>query len=370
MSITRREFIIRSGLAAGSLGVAPASLLARDTGGRFVREAMNYAPGSGGLVTCRLCPRGCLISKGLRGHCRVRENRNGKLYTLIFGRACTYHNDPIEKKPLFHFLPGTNAFSIATAGCNIECKFCQNWQISQARPDDALSLDMPPAKVVEKAREAGSPTIAYTYTEPVIFYEYMFETARLGKKSGLRSVMISNGFINREPMRKLIPHLAAVKVDLKAFSRKFYSEVCDGALEPVLDTLQLLNETGIWHEIVVLLVPTLNDGEEEISNLCRWVKEKLGPDVPLHFTRYYPAYKIMNIPPTPVATLERARKTAMDAGIKFAYVGNVPGHPGENTYCPRCKKLLINRVSYHVSIAGLVNGKCKYCGCPIPGVWS
>jgi pyruvate formate lyase activating enzyme len=312
--------------------------------------------------------------EGLRGHCGVRQNNGGKLFTVVYGRACTYHNDPIEKKPLFHFLPGTNAFSIATAGCNIECKFCQNWQISQAKPEAVLSLEMPPERVVEMTLREKSPTIAYTYSEPVIFYEYMRETARAGNGTGLKSVMISNGFINEKPMRELCKHLAAVKIDLKAFTERFYKDICDGRLKPVLDTLVLLKEIGIWNEIVVLLVPTLNDGKKEITELCQWVKKTLGPDVPVHFTRYHPTYKIKNIPPTPIATLERARDIAMKEGINFAYVGNVAGHPGENTYCPRCKKMLINRIIYHVDLSGLKvkDGKatCKYCGCPIPGVWA
>ena len=369
MTISRRDFLIQSGLAACSLNLVSGSLWAKEDD-RFLREAMYWKKLDESLLNCRLCPRHCAIAERLRGHCGVRENRGGKLYTLVFGRACTYHNDPIEKKPLFHFLPGTDAFSIATAGCNIECKFCQNWQISQARPEEVTSLKMPPEKVVEMTQKSGSPTIAYTYSEPVIFYEYMYETAKLAKSKGVRSVMITNGFINREPMRELCKHLAAVKVDLKAFTEKFYRDICDGQLKPVLDTLLVLKEIGIWNEIVVLIVPTLNDGEKEITEMCRWVKEKLGTEVPIHFTRYHPTYKIKNIPPTPIATLEKARDIAMKQGLKFAYLGNVAGHPGENTYCPRCKKLLISRISYHARVVGLKDGKCKYCGCPIPGVWA
>lgn len=369
MKITRRDFIIQSGLAGCCLGLMPGSVLAKEDK-YFLREAMHYKPLGEGLIQCQLCPRGCVLSEGLRGRCGVRQHLNKKLYTVVFGRPCTYHNDPIEKKPLFHFLPGTNAFSIATAGCNIECKFCQNWQISQARPEDVASMKMPPEKVVELAIKEGSSTIAYTYTEPVIFYEYMYETAKLGKSRGLRSVMITNGFIREKPMRELCKHLTAVKVDLKAFTEKFYRDICDGTLKPVLDTLVLLKKEGIWSEIVILIVPTLNDGEREITELCGWVMEKLGPDVPVHFSRYHPTYKIKNIPPTPVATLDKAREIAVKQGIKFAYVGNVPGHPWENTYCPKCGKMIIKRVIYHTDPSGLKNGRCKYCSCPIPGVWA
>ncbi|MDD5557819.1 MAG: AmmeMemoRadiSam system radical SAM enzyme [bacterium] len=368
MRISRREFLARAGLGALSLGLPRGAVGAE--GNAFAREAMHYGVMDGGAVACRLCPRGCVVAEGMRGHCGVRENRGGRLRTLVFGRACTAHNDPIEKKPLFHFLPGTTSFSIATAGCNIECKFCQNWQISQARPEEVSALDMPPDKVVDAAVRAGSASIAYTYTEPVIFYEYMLETAKAGKARGMRSVMITNGFIQREPMRALIPELAAVKVDLKAFTDTFYREVCDGRLQPVLDTLLLLKRAGIWHEIVVLLVPTLNDGEKEIRDLCAWVKAELGPDVPLHFTRYHPTYKIRNIPPTPVSTIEKARSIGMREGLRFVYAGNVPGHPGEHTRCPGCGATVISRISYHVDASGLKDGACRSCGRPIPGVWA
>jgi len=367
MKITRRVFLLHTGLAACAVGLLPHRCwAAADAPGH---EAMHYAPMAGGLIHCMLCPRNCVISEGLRGRCGVRENRKGKLYSVVFGRPCTYHNDPIEKKPFFHFLPGTNAFSIATAGCNFSCKFCQNWQISQARPEEVISSDMSPEKVVEMALQEESPTIAFTYTEPVIYYEYMYETAKLAKRKGLRSVMVSNGFIQRKPMKDLCEHLTAVKVDLKAFTEKFYRDICDGTLSPVLDTLKLLKEVGIWHEVVVLLVPTLNDSDKEITELCQWVKQELGPDVPLHFTRYYPTYKIKNIPPTPVATVERAYEIATKTGLRFAYVGNVPGHPKENTFCPKCGKLIINRVASHADPSGLKAGACKSCGSPIPGVW-
>ncbi len=367
MNITRREFIVRSGAAACAVGLRPRALRAGDAP---PREAMHYETAEGGLVRCLLCPRGCAIAPGLRGHCKVRRNDGGKLRTLVFGRPCTFHNDPIEKKPLFHFLPGTTAFSLATAGCNIECRFCQNWQISQAGPEDVDSVWMPPEDVISRAVREGSPSIAYTYSEPVVFYEYVHETARLGKARGLRSVMITNGFIREKPMRDLLPHLAAVKVDLKSFTEKFYRDTCDGALAPVLDTLRLLKRTGIWHEVVVLLVPTLNDSDDELTGLCRWVKRELGPSTPLHFTRFHPTYKIRNLPPTPVATLERARAIGMREGLQFVYLGNVPGHPGENTCCPKCGKTLVTRVAYRVDASGIKNASCRFCGFPIAGVWA
>jgi len=334
-----------------------------------VKEAEFYERLEGKKVRCTLCPHGCVVANRERGICGVRENRDGTYYTLVYGNPCALHTDPIEKKPLFHFLPGASAFSISTAGCNFECRFCQNWNISQFRPEQVTSIDLPPEKTVQRAKREGAEVIAYTYGEPVIFYEYMCETARLGKKEGLRSVMISNGYIREQPMRRACEVLDAVKIDFKGFTEKFYREVCSGTLRPVMDTLVLLKRTGIWFEIVVLLVPTLNDSASEITDMTHWMVDNLGPDVPVHFSRYYPCYKITNIPRTPVATLERAREIAMNAGIRFVYIGNVPGHKAESTYCPKCGKVLIQRLGYFVKVSGLKKGACKYCGEEIPGVW-
>ncbi len=334
-----------------------------------VKEAQFYFRLKGDRVRCTLCPHACVVANRERGTCGVRENRDGTYYTLVYGNPCAVHTDPIEKKPLFHFLPGAAAFSISTAGCNFECRFCQNWSISQFRPEQVTSIDLPPGKTVLRAKREGAKVIAYTYGEPVIFYEYMCETARLGRKEGLRSVMISNGYICEEPTRKACEVLDAVKIDFKAFTDKFYREVCSGTLQPVLDTLLFLKRIGIWYELVVLLVPTLNDSASEITDMSQWIVDNLGLDVPVHFSRYYPCYKITNIPRTPVRTLERARDIGMKAGLKFVYIGNVPGQKGESTYCPKCGKLLIERLGYFVKVPGLKSGVCKYCGEKIPGVW-
>jgi pyruvate formate lyase activating enzyme len=277
--------------------------------------------------------------------------------------------DPIEKKPLSHFLPGSKALSIATAGCNVECKFCQNWEISQFRPEQIRDMNLQPEMLVSEALHRGIESIAFTYSEPVIFYEYMHDTARLAKKKGVASVMISNGYIKEKPMTQLCKHLSAVKIDLKAFTEKFYQDICSGKLQPVLDTLKLLKKNGMWFEIVVLIIPTLNDSEKEISEMCAWVFHELGPGVPIHFSRFHPTYKIKNLPPTPVSTLTRAREIALAAGLHYPYIGNVPGHDGESTYCPCCKKLVVRRLGYRVPEIAIKNGKCKYCGCVIPGVW-
>ena len=369
---TRRDFIVAASAGAGAcvlgLGYVWSGELSAASPAP-AHEARYYEKLKKGLVHCTLCPKNCCVPDGKRGACGVRENRGGKYYTLVYSNPCTYHNDPIEKKPLYHYLPGTNAFSIATAGCNIECKFCQNWQISQARPEEIRSYKMPPEEVIRLTKKAGSPTIAYTYSEPVIFTEYMYDTAALAKKQGIGNVMISNGYIQEEPLRDLCSVLSAVKIDLKAFTEDFYSNLCSGELQPVLDTLKRLKKSGMWFEIVVLLVTTKNDSPEEIGRMTKWVVENLGPDVPVHFSRFHPCYKITNLPPTPIETLERARKIAMANGVHFAYLGNVPGNPANNTFCPRCGKMLVQRIGYHISMDGLKDGKCRYCGCPIPGIW-
>jgi pyruvate formate lyase activating enzyme len=336
----------------------------------FVKEARFYKKLKELKIECQLCPRGCSVADLERGYCGCRENRGGTYYTLVYSRPCALHVDPIEKKPLFHYLPGTNAFSLATAGCNIECKFCQNWNISQFRPEQVKAYYVPPQKVVELSKEYDCPTIAYTYSEPVVFYEYMYDIAALAKQKKIGSVIISNGYIHSEPLKELCQQLTGVKIDLKAFTEKFYKEYCSGELKPVLDTLLLLKKIGIWFEIVVLLIPNLNDEPSEIEQMTKWIKAELGPDIPVHFTRYYPTYKITNIPPTSVKTLERAQEIAKKNGLHYAYVGNVPGHPGEHTYCPKCGKKIIERTGFKILQNHINQGRCAFCQEEIPGVWT
>jgi pyruvate formate lyase activating enzyme len=305
-----------------------------------------------------------------RGYCGVRENQGGEYKTLVYGNLCSTNIDPIEKKPLFHYLPGTTALSVATAGCNMECKFCQNWRVSQYRPEQVESIVIPPENLVRAAKARRTPTIAYTYTEPVVFAEYVHDTAALGRKDGVGSVMISNGYIREPALRDLAKVLTAVKIDLKAFSEKFYKEQCAAQLAPVLATLEVLKDIGIHTEIVTLLVPTLNDSAEEIARLAKWIVTHLGPDVPVHFSRFHPIYRVKNLPPTPVETLTRARKISMDAGLRYVYIGNVPFSEGESTYCPSCGKVVIRRVGYNVDASLLKSGACASCGHKIAGVWS
>jgi pyruvate formate lyase activating enzyme len=334
----------------------------------FVREAKYYEKQADRKLVCKLCPHECRVADLERGSCGVRENNGGVYYTHVYGNPCAAHIDPIEKKPIFHYYPTTQALSIATAGCNFVCKFCQNWEISQKRPEQVKSMKLYPSTLVQYALQKNCKTIAHTYTEPVIFFEYMLDCAIEGKKHGVPNLMISNGFIQEKPMRELCKYLGAVKIDLKAFTEKFYKEICDGELKPVLNTLKVLKDEGIWYEIVVLIIPTLNDSSKEIGEMSQWIVKELGPDVPVHFSRYYPTFMLKNIPPTPPETLHRARKVALDKGIKFAYIGNMISD-AENTYCPSCGKVLIERLRYSVRVKGLNKNKCKFCGEIIPGVF-
>ncbi len=383
--LERRRLL--AALAAGSAGAclggglsAPA-VLAQDAGtgpslgapladDLAARPARWYRKLEGLRVECGLCPRRCRVADLERGACGVRENRAGEYFTLVHSRPCSLHLDPIEKKPFYHVLPGTSSLSLATVGCNLECRFCQNWEIAQARPEQVPGFDLPPDRVAALAGKYGAPTIACTYTEPVVWAEYAIDVAVAGRAAGLRTLLVSNGYIEREPLDDLIAVLGAVKVDLKAFTDGFYRDQCRGERKPVLDTLRRLRKKGMWTEIVVLVIPTLNDSEAETRDLARFVRNDLGPDVPVHFTRFHPAYRLRNLPPTPVSLLERAREIATAEGLSFVYVGNVPGHPGNHTYCPGCGTLLIRRTGMAVLENRLLAGRCPGCRREIPGVWS
>ena len=322
-----------------------------------------------GEIECGLCPRRCRVSEGERGTCGVRENRGGRYYTLVHSRPVALNVDPIEKKPFFHVLPGEQALSLATVGCNFECRCCQNWEIAQARPEQIHPVPAPPDRLAAAARQRGIPLLACTYSEPVVWSEYVCDIAAAGRKLGIKTVVVSNGYLQAEPLDAWCDVAAAVKIDLKGFTESFYRSHCNGELKPVLDTLRHLRRRGTWTEIVVLLIPTLNDGEAEIRALARFVRDDLGPDVPVHFTRFFPAYRLVNLPPTPIATLARARAAALDEGLHFVYVGNAPGEPGESTYCPGCKALLIERFGLLVRKNRLKHGACPDCGRASPGVW-
>jgi len=371
---TRRNFLKTSALACASCALSgtpgsPRPAQQKDVPSPAPVEARYWDKMEDRKVTCRLCPRECVVADRERGYCGVRENRDGVYYTLVHSNVCAEHVDPVEKKPLFHFLPGTTAYSIATAGCNIECKFCQNWEISQFRPEQVRSARRTPKEVANIAGKFECRSIAYTYTEPVIFTEFMYDCSKAGRQKGIRSIMISNGYIQEKPMEDLTTVLDAVKIDLKAFTNKFYRKMCNGTLKPVLDTLRLLRKSGIWFEIVVLIIPFKNDSQEEIKAMCDWIVENLGDSVPLHFSRFFPTYKIKDLPVTPLETLERAWETAKKAGLHFSYIGNVPGHEAENTLCPNCHKVIIERTGFFVRSNKIGSGHCAFCSEKIPGVW-
>jgi len=374
LALSRRHFLKAAASCAffcSVLGVSSFTSAQRGKKG-YVRPKLSphFVPLKDGKIQCQLCPRQCVVSKGQRGFCGVRENREGKYYSLVYGNPCAVHVDPVEKKPFYHVLPASTSFSIATAGCNFRCKFCQNWEISQVTPDETYNYELPPDRVVALAKKAGSRSIAYTYVEPTIFYEYMLDTAQLAKKDGILNVCHSNGFMNPGPLKDLCRVLDAANIDLKAFTEDFYSNMSQGRLSPVLGTLKTLKSEGVHLEITNLVIPTQNDDPETVRKMCAWIKSELGADTPLHFSRFYPLYKLRNLPPTPVTTLERNRKIAMETGLEYVYIGNVPGHEGERTYCPKCKKILIFRQGYYITEVNLNKGKCKFCGQPISGIWA
>jgi pyruvate formate lyase activating enzyme len=328
-----------------------------------------FKPMENQMIRCWLCPHECEVGPGERGICGVRENIAGQYYSLVYGNPCAVQIDPIEKKPFYHVLPASRTFSLATAGCNLHCKFCQNWEISQARPDTTFNYKLSPDQAVSSAIMYNCSAIASTYVEPVIFMEYMLEIGGRVKSQPLLKVMHSNGYMNSKPLEHLCDVLDAACVDLKGFSEKYYQELTGGSLKPVLNTLKILKDRQVHTEIVNLLVPGKNDGMDQVGDMCRWICSELGPATPLHFSRFYPRYKLKSIPPTPVSTLEKARVIAIEEGLQFVYLGNVPEHHGGHTYCPNCGKMLIRRIGYQVEVLDLVDGACQSCGRNIPGIW-
>jgi pyruvate formate lyase activating enzyme len=336
----------------------------------MMKEAMFYEAMSDNTVRCNLCNHRCKIRDGKSGICGVRENRGGKLMSLVYGKVIAEHIDPIEKKPLFHFLPGSKAFSIGTVGCNFRCKFCQNFDISQYPREhggEIIGRDRTPAQIVASARESGCETIAYTYTEPTIFYEFALDTAVLAREAGVKNVFVSNGYMSPEAARHIAPYLDAANIDIKAFTDAFYKTMCGARLEPVLETIRLLKALGVWVETTTLIIPGLNDGDEELRNIARFIKG-VGAEIPWHVTQFYPTYELLDKPRTPVSTLRRARDIGKEEGLHYVYEGNVPGEGGENTYCHSCGALLIERYGLELIRNRLQNGTCPECGSGIKGV--
>lgn len=372
--VTRRAFLKNCGRAA--LGGFVISKLTRfadaqesELGHIEPREALYYEKLSGRRVRCTLCPRMCTVREGGRGFCRVRENQSGVYRTLAYANPCAVHIDPIEKKPLFHFYPGTTALSIATAGCNFACKNCQNHDISQARPDETVNYRLAPQDIVDLAVKYEAPTIAYTYTEPTVFFEYMLETAKIARRRGVMNIYHSNGYVSQDALTELAAYLDGANVDLKAYSDRFYREITGGTLQPVLESLKTLKQRNVWLEITNLVIPGKNDSDQMIDDLCGWVKNELGPETPLHFSRFYPQYKMQNLPPTPVRTLNKAAGIARGRGLHYVYVGNVPGSAEESTRCVDCGKTVIGRIGYQVRSYDIRDGRCGFCGAEIVGRW-
>ena len=332
---------------------------------------MLYSPLEGGEVQCYLCNHRCAISPSKRGICGVRENREGKLYTLGYGHAISLNVDPIEKKPLFHLFPGSSSFSIATVGCNFRCLQCQNHEISQMTVNEGRfdGSVVPPSKIVLLAKEYRCRSISYTYTEPTIYFEYAYEAAAMASKEGIKNIFVTNGYMTEEALRMIQPYLEAANVDLKSFQDKFYKEVCGAKLKPVLENLKLMRQLGIWVEITTLVIPTLNDSDKEFEEIAQFIVS-LGREVPWHISAFYPTYKMLNLPRTPASTLHRAREIGMKAGLLYVYCGNIPGKEGEDTFCPHCGQKVIERVGFRVVKNEVDKGECRHCHTKIDGVWT
>jgi pyruvate formate lyase activating enzyme len=321
-------------------------------------------------IMCRICPNECVLKEGELSKCNNRKVHDSKLFTLAFGNPCSVNVDPVEKKSLYHFLPGSKAYSIATAGCNLVCLNCQNWTISQTSPDKTRNYDLMPEQVVQECINNGCSSIAYTYSEPVTFFEYAYETAVLAKKAGIKNIVKSNGYINPEPLKKLCGVIDAANIDLKAFNESTYLRLTGGKLQPVLDSLKVYKDMGVWLEITNLVVPTWSDNLSEIEKMCRWLNDNGFKNTPLHFSRFYPLYKLEQLPPTPVEILNNGYKIAVESGLKYVYTGNVPGNEISDTLCPVCNSTLVERQGYRIVSNVIKDGNCNRCGNKVDGVWN
>ena len=377
VQMTRRGFLANGALGACALclgglvaSAQPAAAQSAHKGLIGRRRSRWFEPLAGSDIRCTLCPHGCRLPAGSRGRCRVRENRAGTGYTLAYGNPCLVQLDPVERKPFFHVLPGTRALSVSTAGCPIECKFCEVWDLALVSPEQVYAYDLPPRELVQHAGDVGARSLSYAFGEPVAFFEYMYDSARQAKRAGLLNLVHTSGYIAEQPLEELIDVVDAVNVDLKGFDAAFYRDMCAAELDPVLRTLKRLRAAGVHIEITNLVIPTLNDSPQMIGRMCRWIMDELGPEVPLHFARFYPLYKLANLPPTPVSTLDRAREIAKQQGLHYVYVARVTGHEGENSFCPHCGQTVISRMGFVVEHIAIDNGRCGHCNQPIAGRWS
>ena len=376
--MNKREFIKSCCLLGGGLafGLSNVETLADQLGSytitdelwKWSKETYHYSKTSNSVI-CGTCPNTCKLSEGEYGKCRSRINYKGKLYSIAYGNPCAVHVDPIEKKPLLHFLPGTKAYSIAESGCGLRCLNCQNWSISQYGPKETQNYDLMPGKVAAQALAYKCESVAYTYSEPLTWFEYTYDTAKLMHDAGIKNVLKSSGYGNKTPVKKLAKYLDAANIDLKSFSDDIYKELNGGKLQPILTTLQTLKDEGVWLEITNLVIPTWTDDLDMIKRMSEWLVNNKMDDCPLHFSRFHPMYKLTQLPLTPVDTLEKAHDIARDAGIKYVYIGNVPGHKANNTFCHNCGKMIVQRRGYSILRNDIVEGKCGHCGTVIPGVW-
>lgn len=335
---------------------------------KYSKEVYNYIKVDNN-IQCTTCPNKCILTPGDRGICRDKVYLNNKLYNIAYGNPSAINVDPIEKKPLYHFYPGTDVFSMATGGCPLRCLNCQNWQLSQSNPEELKFIELFPSEVIKKVKCSNLEGIAYTYSEPVAWYEYMYDTAKIAKEEGIKNIWVTSGYIEENPLLKLIEVIDAANVDLKSFSENIYKNLNAGKLKPILNTLKTLHKHKIWFEITCLLVPTFSDSIEMIKDMCKWMLDNIGPGYPVHFTRFQSAYMLTHLPPTPISTLETAYNTAKDQGLKYVYIGNVPGTFASNTNCPKCNKILIERAGYSILQNNIKNGKCKFCQTIIEGRW-
>jgi len=334
-----------------------------------MKEAFLYEKLENNKVVCNLCAHRCRLTEGKTGICGVRKNIEGELYTLVYDKLISAHTDPIEKKPLFHFMPGSTSFSIATVGCNFRCLHCQNYEISQMPKDEHIirGSETPPADIVETAERYGCRSISYTYTEPTIFFELAYDTAKLARRKGIKNVFVTNGYMTDEALVMISPYLDAANVDLKFFNEKMHKRVCGASRDPVLDTIKRMRELGIWVEVTTLIIPTKNDSDEELQQIAEFIKG-VGPEIPWHVSAFHPTYKMLDLPSTPASTMYRARKIGLNAGLRYVYTGNIPGDEGEHTLCYNCKAVLIHRYGFELVENHVVNSRCPFCGAIIDGI--
>ena len=373
--LTRRQFICAAcGAAAAAVGgyylrnIVPAQT-PQQIVSPSLKEAMHYDQLGQEAVLCKLCYRKCLIQQGNRGTCNTRENRRGKLHTMVYGKTAATHIDPIEKLPLYHMRVGSTSLCSASAGCNFHCLNCINWSIALKTPEEVETVTKSPVELVQTAKENGAGIIAFTYNEPTMFYEYIYDVFKLARAAGIKTCFHTNATMNTKPLEDLSPYINSVVADLKAFSNETYQNLTSGELEPVLRFLKDAKRLGLWLEIVHLVVPTITDDDKKIGEMSKWIASELGSETPLHLSRFFPSYKLERLSATPLDTMTKAYETAKKSGLKFVYMGNVPGQGLADTYCPNCRRMLIQRKQFAVYCNDVKEGKCKYCGNPVPGAW-